>query len=145
MTPFSQRPTFLVVHHAAAVFASTWDGAQVVDKITEWHKARGFDTIGYHAVVWKGKIYDGRSLEYMGAHVRGWNHKALGICIAGDLTKRPPTDAEVECVLDYWRYLCITRGYISLVGHKDLVATLCPGTTTMDKIRSGARELIRPE
>jgi len=53
-------------------------------EITAWHKARGFKTIGYHAVIRRdGSIETGRPEEEMGAHVEGHNTGSLGVCVVG--------------------------------------------------------------
>ncbi len=53
-------------------------------EITEWHKQRGFDTIGYHAVCRRdGTIETGRPEETIGAHVQGHNSDSLGVCVVG--------------------------------------------------------------
>ena len=68
--------------------------ASVIDG---WHKARGWDGIGYHYVItngiqdscrpYKGSddgiIQDGRNVEKQGAHVRGHNSDSIGICLIG--------------------------------------------------------------
>lgn len=56
--------TKAVIHHTASpdVSAKTIDG---------WHKARGWDGIGYHFVIREnGRIEGGRSLKKKGAHAR---------------------------------------------------------------------------
>lgn len=81
---------------------SSWGNAAV---ITDWHKQRGWRTIGYHYVICNGKmsarsayepgkdglIEAGRSLdnndvidaEEVGAHARGLNTHSIGICLIG--------------------------------------------------------------
>lgn len=55
-----------------------------VKEITEWHIARGFKTVGYHAVVRRnGSIEIGRPEEEVGAHVEGHNATSLGVCLVG--------------------------------------------------------------
>lgn len=55
-----------------------------VDEIRTWHKARGFSDIGYHFVIdVDGSIYKGRPVSKTGAHVEGFNHRNLGICLVG--------------------------------------------------------------
>lgn len=76
--------------------ASTWGNALV---IADWHKQRGFDTIGYHFVISNGlyqgnqkvryafadgAVESGRSVDSTGAHTLGFNQNTLGICLIGD-------------------------------------------------------------
>ena len=46
--------------------------------------------VGYHFMISKdGTIYEGRSLEYSGAHVKGNNQGNIGIAFLGDYTENP--------------------------------------------------------
>ena len=55
-----------------------------VDKITEWHKERGFDTIGYHFVIRRdGTIETGRDQEAVGAHAVAVNGTSIGVAMVG--------------------------------------------------------------
>ena len=73
--------------------ASTWG---CVNAIREWHKNRGWRDIGYHFVILNskpqahlklnsvdGSIEQGRSLDEVGAHTKGYNDKSIGICLIG--------------------------------------------------------------
>lgn len=53
-------------------------------EITQWHKERGFRTIGYHYVIRRdGTVENGRDEFYIGAHVEGHNAHSIGICLVG--------------------------------------------------------------
>lgn len=55
--------------------------ASVIDR---WHKAKGYDSIGYHFVVNRnGDLETGRPVQKIGAHVYGHNSDSLGICMIG--------------------------------------------------------------
>lgn len=79
---------------------SPYGSAHVIDG---WHRARGWDGIGYHYVIGNGRpgpsAYDaefdgfvecGRDPSRIGAHVRGRNAESLGVCVVGrsDFTLR---------------------------------------------------------
>jgi len=80
----------IIIHCSDSDFGS----ASVIDT---WHKARGWDGVGYHYVLtngvqescrkYKGSddgiIQEGRNVEKQGAHVRGHNSDSLGICLIG--------------------------------------------------------------
>lgn len=54
------------------------------EDIHYWHKARGWDGIGYHYVIREtGKLDYGRPHFWMGSHVHGWNLGTLGVCLLG--------------------------------------------------------------
>ena len=53
--------------------------------IDAWHKARGWEGIGYHFVIRQtGVIEHGRDLSVMGAHCKGHNKDTIGVCIIGN-------------------------------------------------------------
>ena len=62
-------------------------------EIDEWHKARGWHSIGYHWVIRRdGTIEQGRPEHMIGAHVSGHNLDTIGICLVGrkDFTAQLP-------------------------------------------------------
>lgn len=73
---------------------SAWGDATEIDR---WHKARGWDGIGYHYVITNGHIkpshkyeedqdgliQEGRSIQTVGAHAKGHNSTSVGICLIG--------------------------------------------------------------
>lgn len=82
----------IVVHCSASRFGN-------VKIIRDWHvNGNKWDDIGYHYVILNGykragvkynkkddgKIEEGRSLEYAGAHVRGYNSNSIGVCLIGN-------------------------------------------------------------
>ena len=55
-----------------------------VDKVTQWHKERGFDTIGYHYLIKRdGTLQVGRDENVVGAHAVAVNGTSVGIALAG--------------------------------------------------------------
>jgi N-acetylmuramoyl-L-alanine amidase len=55
-----------------------------VQIITQWHKARGFTSIGYHFVICPdGSLQIGRPLDEVGAHAQGYNQDSIGVCMCG--------------------------------------------------------------
>lgn len=73
--------TDTIVVHCSATPPSMDIGA---DLIREWHKARGWDDIGYAAVIRRnGNIEFGRPFDAVGAHVAGHNSHTVGVCLAG--------------------------------------------------------------
>lgn len=68
--------TKAVIHHTASHDVSVWT-------INKWHKARGFNEIGYHYLIRKnGTIEKGRDINKKGAHAKGRNHY-IGIALTG--------------------------------------------------------------
>jgi hypothetical protein len=55
-----------------------------IDEIRGWHKARGFDDIGYHWIIDRdGSVLEGRQERRIGAHVKNRNASTIGICLIG--------------------------------------------------------------
>lgn len=51
-----------------------------------WHRARGFNTIGYHYVIYlDGSVHPGRPIQEPGAHCIGHNAHSIGVCYIGGL------------------------------------------------------------
>jgi N-acetylmuramoyl-L-alanine amidase len=90
------------------------------------HKARGFNTCGYHRFITKdGKIHIGRHFDKVGAHVKDYNKNSIGICYEGGLdSKGKPKDTRTQaqkksieiCIEEAIKYGKIK----SIVGHRDL-------------------------
>ncbi len=74
-----------------------------VKEIREWHKARGWDDIGYHYVIRRdGTVESGRPLESQGAHVLGHNHEAVGVCMVGGVKRIPDVDGQPDADGPRW-------------------------------------------
>ena len=84
--------TDYIAIHCSATGAKADVGAKDIDK---WHRAKGWACIGYHYVIRRnGTVEEGREEKTIGAHVEGWNEKALGICMVGGVNADDITKAE---------------------------------------------------
>ena len=92
------------------------------------HKARGFNTCGYHRFISRdGTIHEGRHFETVGAHVAGHNGHSIGICYEGGLDKKgKPKDTRTEAQMEALN-VCITEAISysdkkvkKICGHRDL-------------------------
>ena len=55
-----------------------------VEKVTTWHKNRGFDTIGYHYLIKRdGTLQVGRDEDVTGAHAVAVNGTSIGVALVG--------------------------------------------------------------
>lgn len=71
---------YLAVHCSATSPAADI-GAKEIDR---WHRDRGWLMIGYHFVIRRnGHAEEGRPIDTPGAHVEGYNHCSIGICMVG--------------------------------------------------------------
>jgi N-acetylmuramoyl-L-alanine amidase len=125
----------LVLHHTAYRSdrirgTSVEAQSRHVREIERWHLERGFLAIGYHFVISPtGRIFVGRPIDRMGAHVEGHNRGTVGICLMGDFEQERPTVAALAALAAVRTQLVPGAVGLPLVGHRDHSgqATLCPG------------------
>ena len=111
----------IIGHHADAPNCTVQD-------IHNWHKNNGWSGIGYHLLIRKnGEVYQGRPLDTLGAHTLGQNSDSIGICLEGRLTQEKPTQAQINSLKEVLYYLRGIYGNLPFKGHKDYMATDCPG------------------
>ena len=83
-------PTKIIIHHSLTRDSDTvsWN------PIRQYHLAKGWIGIGYHAGVeminGHAEILLGRTWSQTGAHTRGENYHSLGLCIVGNFDDEPP-------------------------------------------------------
>ena len=99
------------------------------------HRRRGFNGADYHFYIRKnGDIKTTRSLEKIGAHVKGFNQKSIGVCYEGGLDEegRPAdtrTQAQRFALLDLLTILKHQYPEAQILGHYQLSASIhkaCP-------------------
>ena len=118
---YGNKPNKLVLHHAEASKCTVQD-------IHSWHLSNGWSGIGYHYFIRKdGSIYKGRPDGAIGAHCQGSNTNTLGICFEGNYMKETMPTAEYNAGIDLIKYLIGKYGNLPIYGHKELLATECPG------------------
>ncbi len=66
-------------------------------EIQRWHLERGWATVGYHFVLSpSGRVFLGRPVDRLGAHVLGHNVGTVGIALMGNFELERPTPAALE-------------------------------------------------
>lgn len=127
--PLLVRPKtdMIVIHHVGIP-----DGDTPAAAIHRAHLANGWAGIGYHYVIRKnGVIERGRPLAVVGAHAYGENYHTVGINVTGNFDKEVPTDAQMKSLTELVTALCriyhIDPGPATIVGHRDVNSTDCPG------------------
>lgn len=77
----ARTATEFIVIHCSATGPNQDIGAADIDR---WHRAKGWNGIGYHFVIRRdGRVEAGRPEDAIGAHVEGFNEKSIGICMVG--------------------------------------------------------------
>jgi len=124
------RTDYLVVHCSAT--PPHMDIGR--DEIDSWHRERGFSRIGYHYVIRRtGEIEAGRQGGSPGAHVKGYNAHALGICLVGgtDSDGEPEDNfnfLQMDALWGLLRGLKQAYPEAEILGHRDFpdVHKACP-------------------
>ena len=141
----------ITVHHTADVSGARFDGSlrdstRTLRQVQSEHMdGRGYGDIGYHYLIDPaGRVFEGRSLAYQGAHAGGVrNRQNIGVCLLGNFETRRPTPQAIaaltELLADLRRDHRITRDQVFC--HRELKSTLCPGahlaSWTTDYRRTG--------
>lgn len=116
----------VVIHHSAV----TADVGP--ERIAAYHvNDRRYPGIGYHFCVGAdGTTYWCNDLETVSYHVAGHNDETVGICLLGCFTgTSEPTEMQISATKELLKVLDAHLRFPALSGHKDLVATRCPGDT----------------
>jgi len=134
---------YIVIHHSAT-------NAGSVNAFNKFHTKQGYGGIAYHFVIGNGNgMKDGEvqatfrwKQQMSGTHVsiNSWDHNVfgIGVCLVGNLEKRPPTKAQVKALKKLVEQLKSKHGIKgkNISGHKHVMhddasgrreQTACPG------------------
>lgn len=127
----------IIIHCSA-----TPEGREVtVEDIDRWHKARGWQGIGYHYVVYlDGSIHSGRDITKIGAHCSGHNRYSIGICYVGGVDEdMKPKDTRTleqkEALIYLLKKLRIRYPDAVIYGHRDFANKACPCFDARDEYK----------
>ena len=151
-TEYEERESteVIVVHHAGFPDGDKDSSAEDIHKFHQ--EVNGWAGIGYHYVIRKdGTIEQGRRPLAVGAHAYHHNKNSVGICVAGNFNLAKPNSKQLDSLKLLTAWLCqrykidpMKRG--SIVGHRDLNDTSCPGDNLYKKLgelRSYCRDFLR--
>lgn len=141
LTPASVPFTRITVHHSAKYSSeigplSSGNVAETIHDIQKVHvRDEGYGDIGYHFLIDPtGRVWQGRSLEWQGAHANGANNVGnIGICLLGDFNHERPDPRALVALEALTDALC-ERHHIArsrVYGHRQLRSTECPGDALM--------------
>lgn len=104
-----------------------------VEDIDRWHKAKGWNCIGYHKVVYlDGSVHQGRPDSKIGAHCFGHNNNSIGVAYVGGVAldgKTPKDTRTPQQKTSLVKLLTeLKHKYPEAVirGHRDFTAKACP-------------------
>jgi hypothetical protein len=152
-------PRYAVVHHTAGSNNYTRDESPaVVRGIQAWHMDHNkWADIGYNFLVDRyGTIYEGRagSLDrgIQGAHAAGHNADSFGVSLMGNFDVASPPAVAIDRLVDViaWQFDrhgidpsatvmgagTNNRTIPSIVGHRDVGSTACPGRYVVSQMGS---------
>lgn len=124
-----RKITRIIIHCTA-----TPQGREVtVAEIDRWHRARGFDCIGYHYVIYPdGSVHPGRDAGRIGAHCLGYNTGSIGIVYVGGVATDGVTPADTRTKDQKQAlYALVSRlrarfPGVTVHGHNEFAAKACP-------------------
>jgi len=139
MDPLAGVYRMTLHHDGMTPFTSTsqGDAAARIDTIRRSHQAQGWGDVGYHFVIDPaGRIWEGRHLQYQGAHVKDQNPGNIGIVCLGNFERQTPPPAQVNAMRDFVRRVQAAYQIPAsrIQTHRELAATLCPGVSMQLKI-----------
>ncbi len=138
--PSTKRKITKLIWHCTATAEGKSIGDNPALTIDRWHKARGWDGIGYHAVTdLDGETYLGRDWDIDGAHVRGHNKDTLGLCYVGGVAEDGQTAKDTRTAAQRKAMLELTRRVVEqnpsitrIVGHNQFSDKACPSFVVTD-------------
>jgi LysM repeat protein len=139
--PMLGTPFRITVHHSGDVKDAGMDPLEWLRLIDRQHmdglgKKEPWACIGYHFIVAPdGRIFEGRPLQFQGAHA-GWdevNRLNIGVCLIGDFDKMRVPPAQREGLMRALDHLCLDYGISrgEVYGHQHWKTTDCPGRFLM--------------
>lgn len=138
----------ITVHHSADTVSTQLNGSMassvaVVKKIQNAHmngENTGWGDLGYHFLIDpQGRVFEGRSLEWQGAHASGKNNVGnVGICLLGNFENSHPTERALGALESLVNACRNSFGIAKheLHGHNEYKNTQCPGKHLTQWLRS---------
>jgi len=138
----------ITLHHEGApdnpvYFTDTRTVAERIELDRQAHLERGWGDIGYHYIIDRaGRIWEGRPIQYQGAHVRDNNEHNIGVMCMGNFDIQQPSEAQLSSLAGFTQKLrrkhnvSVNRVFT----HQELMPTNCPGRSMQPRIaalRSG--------
>jgi len=107
------------------------------------HRGWGWADIGYHFVIDRGgRVWEGRSLQWQGAHVKARNEHNIGVMCLGNFEEQSPSAAQVTALDRHLRSLMLKYRIPAtrVKTHQEWsgASTLCPGRNLqvhVDRVR----------
>lgn len=116
----------------------TRTGYAIPRAIEAEHFGNGWAGVGYNFVVSQaGEVFEGRGWGRQGAHCPGHNVSGLGVQIAIGGDQKPSEAALAACRALYDEACRKTGRTLAKRGHRDGIATTCPGGILYEWVKDG--------
>lgn len=131
----------ITVHHEGHTPVWFTDEASTkarIEQVRNIHtRDRKWGDIGYHYIIDRaGRVIEGRSIAYQGAHVKNQNEHNVGVMLLGNFEQQSPSQAQVNTLQTTLRFLMakhrvpVSRVYT----HRELGKTACPGRNLQPRV-----------
>ncbi len=138
----------ITVHHegwTAVDFTSQSATAERIEKIRKYHTGeKRWGDIGYHYIVDRaGRVWEGRPIQYQGAHVSQNNEHNIGILVLGNFEKQSPSSAQLKSLYSTTAALKSKHGIKTALirSHREINPTTCPGKNLQNQM-NGLRQYV---
>ncbi|GDX83757.1 hypothetical protein LBMAG42_55680 [Deltaproteobacteria bacterium] len=131
----------ITVHHSATLAPDAASAPARIRSYQAYHQSKGFPDIAYHLVIDRdGNVYEGRSMEFAGSTFTNYDPAGHFLpLLDGNFEKQEPSEAQLTGLVrvlawasQKWHIPPETIG-----AHRDFAATLCPGKTIFELVRTG--------
>ncbi|MCM1990760.1 peptidoglycan recognition family protein [Oceanirhabdus seepicola] len=165
---YLSKINYLVIHH------TTFNGdnkigeyaKEAVLDIQKYHMSKKYDNqgnliknkwadIGYHYLIsMDGQIFQGRDINFQGAHAYGLNDKSIGIALLGNFSHKELYPSQMRSLVHLLALLKqkYSTPSTNIIGHRDVInlnpdgtITECPGIalySQLSMIRSSVENLL---
>ncbi|MFO0596504.1 MAG: peptidoglycan recognition family protein [Myxococcaceae bacterium] len=142
-----QSPNRIVVHHVGGDVSDSYGWLQSYQR--ELRVNRGWCDLMYHfGVDEQGRIFEMVATGVQGAHATNANLRTVGIVLMGDYTDRLPSAAQIASLQKLFVALNQVYGISidrsSIVGHRQVMQTACPGNLAYPHLDEWVAGAITP-
>lgn len=116
---------------------------QSIEVIHNYHKNKGWAGIGYHYYVRKdGTKYKGRPENMAGAHCPGVNSTSIGICAEGNFNEETMSEVQKQAIIELVKDIKSRYDIKWIKGHREILATSCPGANfPLEEIKNAVENI----
>lgn len=124
-----RQSTDAIFVHCSATPPSMDIGRETIEM---WHKQQGWLAIGYHFIIKRdGTVEEGRPVDVIGSHVKGWNSTSVGVCLVGGINAKGDFDAnftpaQMSALRNKLAELKALYPQADIKAHHDVAPKACP-------------------